>query len=147
MFSIGGSSAYNSANARKPGAGKKGTIISIEVRHSKIGPDGPERKISVPMLEHYHTDGTGKKTRNLFIDWGAVDAHFLGERAKQISETMDIGKRNVRDRGDYYWSEALGIPEDKAVPASMFGMAIQSNEGVMKSLRNDLYIDEHPEIA
>ena len=101
------------------------------------------QKISVPVLVNYCRGEEGKKRKNLFYDWGAADAQFLKERAKDVTDTMDIGVKSVRGKGDYYWSETLGISEEKKLPASIFGMVIQSNEEVMKSLRNDLYIDEH----
>ena len=119
----------------------------MQVRHSNLGPNSRDRKISVPVLANYWKDENGKKTRNLYFDWGAADAHFLFQHEKQITDTIDIHKKNVRGHGDYYWSEAMGIPEDKKMPATMFGLVCQTNEEIMASLRNDLYVEEYPTMA
>ena len=86
------------------------------------------------------------RTENLLA--AVMVAGAMSSDAIKGSDTpFDERIQNVRGHGDYFWSETLGIPQDEAIPASMFGMVIQSNEEIMKSLRNDLYIDEHPEIG
>jgi hypothetical protein len=144
VFTEGGTSAYNAGKAKSPGAGKTGSIIEIQVRFSAIGPDGKDQRISVPVIEKYYKDPeTGKKSRQVYFDWGAADAHFLFQNKDKIKDTMDIDKINKKGKGDHYWSEALGIKKEAPMPATSFGLLIQSNKDLMSSLRNDLYIEEN----
>ncbi len=144
LFKAGGRSSYNSAFATMPKFGKTGKIITIEVRHSTIGPDGKDQAISVPVLERYVTnEETGKNTRMMYFDWGAADAHFLKQHANRLMDVLDIHCISIRGKGDVFWSEKIGIKEDTPMEASYFGLLIQSNKEIMSKIRNTLCIPEN----
>ena len=144
LFKVGGTSSYNSAFATVPKFGKTGKIITMEVRHSTIGPDGKDQAISVPVLERYVTDEeTGENDRMVYFDWGAADAHFLKQRVDTLKGVLDIHCISARGKGDMFWSKKLGIKEDTPMEASYFGLLIQSNKKTMSRIRNVLCIPEN----
>ncbi len=142
VFKKGGTSAYNKAKANKPGAGKEGRIITINVRFSAMGPDGPDQSISVPVLSEYKTGDDGTKTRSVAYDWGAADTHFLSQNYNKIKKVFDMETKYVSGHGMYAKSSTLGV--DDFIKATEFGLLLQSNPEIMSLLQNELCIRQHP---
>ena len=141
-FKKGGTSAYNKAKANKPGAGKEGRIITMGVRFSAIGPDGPDQTISVPVIVNYSTDEDGMKHREVAYDWGAADTHFLSQHYNKIKKVFDMETKYVQGHGMFAKSSTLGV--DDFIRATEFGLKLQNTPEVMALLQNELCIAIHP---
>jgi len=144
VFKKGGTSSYNQTKAQTPQCGKVGTIITLGVRFSTMGPDNKDHKISVPALVEYYSGEDGNKRSHVMYDWGAADTHFLSQIYKKISKVFDMETKYVRGHGEYAKSDTLGVPD--FIPARDFGLKVQSSPEIMKSLRNELGIPEREEL-
>ncbi len=145
VFKRGGTSSYNQAKAKAPQCGKVGSIITIGVRFSTMGPDNKDHVISVPALVEYYEDDDGQKRSCVLFDWGAADTHFLSQNYKKVKDVFDMETKYVRGHGEYAKSTTLGV--DDFIPAREFGLLLQSNKEVMKILRNELGIPERKELV
>jgi hypothetical protein len=141
-FKQGGSSAYNQTKANKPGCGKEGRIITMNVRYSSMGADGPDQSIAVPVLVEYYVRGDGKKASRVMYDWAAADVHFLSTVYNKIKDVFDMETKYVKGYGTYAKSDRLGV--DDFIPARQFGLLLQANTEVMSELREQLCITERP---
>lgn len=145
VFKNGGTSSYNQTSKKTPDCGKVGTIVTIGVRFSTMGPDHKDHTISVPALVEYYIDDDGNKRSCIRFDWYAADTHFLLKNSKKISDVMDIEGKYVRGHGESAKSEALGVSE--FIKSREFGMVLQNNQTMMKALRNELGIPERKELV
>ena len=146
LFKLGGTSSYSAAKAKIPGCGREGAIINIQVKSSSMGSAGTDQAISVPVLiKHSKNEETGKNRRVIMFDWGAADAHFLSMKYELISNIFPLESKCVSGSGAWMKSEALGVND--FIPASIFGLILQSNQEVMQGLRNELGIETRPPFA
>lgn len=148
VFTRGGTSSYNMKDAKEPGAGKEGRIITISVRYSSLGPDGKNQSISVPVLGEWVVKD-GRKQNILSFDWGAADTHFLMKNYKKFDlapilqldmSGKDPDYKYVKGHGERVRCKLLG--HKKHVSASDFGIQLQHNVELWSQVQDAIGIPQ-----
>lgn len=128
--SLGKSESYEPTSYRDYYA----RTVNLKTRKNSMGTDG--RDITVLLKWRISEDeATGDVRQKTWWDWDSCTAEVLAGHTKLLEDRgiMDVKSVTKHGRGNYMWSDALGISEAEAMPAHEFGAFVESHD-IMRKL-------------
>lgn len=116
----------------------QGKAITMELRKSSMGSD-VGKVITVPFCWRFEN---GRQIS--WWDWTGTTAGLLLDHTKELKDIMDINKKSMERGQDKYWSEAMGMKDSDAMPATMFGELVEKHE-LRPAIETALNIQQHPD--
>jgi hypothetical protein len=123
--------------------------VTLKVRKSSMGSD---LVADLPVLFCWKFDDEG--IQSSWWDWDGSTAMLLKNNAKPLAKEGIIDVDSATKTagvscigGEHFWSDALGIKKEDAVPASEFGAIVDQHEEIRPKLEKFFHVQTHPTVT